>query len=177
MLLDGSRGDEEDGTTWRRDDPMPVRWLLRSWAEDWAERFGDLEPVTTPRHYLWTHLERAAGEHPAFSDFAGEIYAVRVELDVRTREAERERTGVPCPYCGDKLIRPDDDPDPCPSGCPHTGHGHDQGGRRDYWQCRNTRCRRRYSREAHSLAIWQAWHERRQALSNGSETERVPSSA
>lgn len=145
-------------------DPQPPLAVLAGWEDDWRSILGlpAAGPATmaTVTRFLHDHLGWAAQHHPAFDEFATDVYRLRVRLEQVTKTSHAPVRGIGCPECGETLIRRYADPDPCPNGCPHDGPGHDQGGLRDGWQCPNRTCDRHdrgFTDAEYNFALWIAW--------------------
>lgn len=131
-----------------RSDPFPVAWLLHQWEADWRDRQGanGAAGVTVEQCAEWIdgHLGWAAQHHPAFDEFAGELRQLHQQLGAVTGKTDPVDRGakIPCPECGQPLVRRYANPDPCEHGGQHREWGCDQGGRRDDWVCSDRRCGR-----------------------------------
>jgi len=144
--------------------------MLATWEDDWRETL-DLGPamreatVSGAAAFLLDRLGWAAQFHLAFGEFAEDVRRLRLTLKrvLRTDEPN-DRTEVECAQCSGDLIRIYARADACPPGCDHKGDGHDQGGQRDWWKCRNRRCGRRAEAGEFWLLMRQLEHDKRERL-------------
>lgn len=154
----GDRTHAQDNLT---SDIPSVLATLASWEDDWRSVLElpaaqDQATIAGCSVFLLRGLSYMAQHHPAFDEFAEDMGDLQRHLQRVTRQAAAVDRGAPCPYCGSRIVRHYDDPDPCPRGCTHDGEGHDQGGRRDTWVCSNRDCHQSFSEDQHRMAIWQA---------------------
>lgn len=139
LLAGGSEGRSEDGTTYRVSDPPSVAYALASWEDDW--RSVRREPaasgpatVSAAAAYLGARMGWAAGNHPAFDEFARDVRRLRSRLLRTTAQDDTPETGAPCFGCSEPLER-----------------GWTDEGLADHWFCR--RCHRVYSDAEYWLAV------------------------
>lgn len=121
--------------------------------------------------WMTQRLTWAAQQHDAFDQFATDVRRVLGRLRSVTRTGDpNDRAAIECPDCEGDLRREYRKADPCPGEwlpprpalgydvalnyhpmlamrgywkpCDHAGLGHDQGGMRDVWVCRDRRCAR-----------------------------------
>lgn len=148
------RGSEDS-----RNDPMPVTWLLCQWEDDWRSRLqlasAHIMSAVESATWLDGRLSWAAQHHPAFDEFHDEIRDLQRELGAVTGQADLIDRGakIPCPDCGQPLIRHYADPDPCSHGGEHREQGCDQGGRRDDWRCSSRPCGRTVTEREYWFAV------------------------
>lgn len=167
--VNGTKPTAEDPTGrihakdhWPSDVPSVVA-VLAWWEDDWRTYAGlpaDREAtVTGCAGYLLARLSWAAQQHPAFDEFARDMTRLRTTLQVATRSDEITERGVPCPECGDQLVRHYRDA----RECKHPGEHNpacDQGGRPSDWRCYNRECdRREFTEKEYYFAVWANWAE------------------
>jgi hypothetical protein len=177
-VLPSRSGDRSHAEDEYAGDQPSVLAALASWEDDWRERL-EQRPAFTPGRmslparpasvsssalYLRQHCDRMAqhpdhGGHPAFDEFAREIFQLQSRLRSAVRTDDGPEHGAPCPDCGETLMRPNAKPDRCTHDGPHREQGCDQGGRRDDWVCPDRDCGRTLTPREYHLAVWQAWHD------------------
>lgn len=107
--------------------PLPV---LAAWVSDWRARFGTHDDLVTDEAgaidrahnlaelvgYLDRMLGWAAQHHPDFAGFCSDTHRLRTRIEAVTHTLEPidRGAGIPCPECGEPLIRYYGDPQPCP---------------------------------------------------------------
>jgi hypothetical protein len=141
-------------------DPNPPANLCQSWEDDWrhvlglpAAVDGDLGSVLG---FLSDRLGWAAQHHPAFPQFSHEIRAAARALEQILHTGIRDEIGVNCIRCTDPprlratYADPGHQATTTDVNYGQVGIGHDQGGRRDWWQC--PQCHEVYSPEDYLLA-------------------------
>lgn len=157
---DGDRSHASDNLP---SDPPSILATLASWEDDWRtylgiapagwnddskgstkdHRYAPRVTVTGCAVFLLRGLSHMAQHHPAFDEFAEDMNDLKLRLERVLREGDpRDRAEIDCPDCGGDIKSVYADPDPCPPGCTHDGDGHDQGGLRSWWMCRDKRCGR-----------------------------------
>ncbi|WP_309140300.1 hypothetical protein [Streptomyces sp. PKU-EA00015] len=137
----GSGGPVVSGS---RSAPIPVRLeplsllakggvvtILQTWVDDWADhgraqrtRGGTLQQqLDAAVSTLRFNLDWASAAHPAFVEFAAEIWQIRRQCEGQiSGERQPRRIGVACP-CGQTLrITLDTDVVDCPACCTRYGH-------------------------------------------------------
>lgn len=182
-------------TSWEDDWRKTLDIAPAGWRDDTRGRGDHRYPrpttVAEATGFLQSALAHMAQRHDAFDDFAHAMQQLRGHLERALRAGDPiERAAVHCPDCGGELRREYRRPDPCPdvwvpprdplgygihfdygilpgywAPCPHAGDGHDQGGRRDHWHCRDRRCGRLVEPAEYWLAVRQLMLERQDAAS------------
>ena len=165
LVMLGPGSDARDAEA-RRDDAPAVLFELDRWCVDWAELRDEASPwpVTLVGACSWLSVRAgwAAGQHPAFDEFAGDLARIVSRLEGASGDSTPTEAGAPCLSCGASLERHYADrrrhdgcwghPDRCP--WPYEHHGcADHGGREDDWRC--PRCRRVYDDDEYRLAVAQ----------------------
>lgn len=145
-------GKEHYADHWPTDPSVPLAVLSNN-CRDWRSEFGHApaEPIDTIQNttdYLLTHLGKAAAEHPAFDEFAREMWQIHSQMRHVAGLADDPVTApARCFDCGADLIR--DYRPPLPVSRPRRGH--DFEGLPDNWTCRG--CGREYDPGSYWLAV------------------------
>lgn len=101
-------------------DPMPPKPVLLAWAADWRRRTGRARVVRGALVDVVGYLDRqlgwAAQHHPEFAEFCGDVFRLRARVEAVTSAREPLDRGarIPCPECGEPLVRYYADPRACP---------------------------------------------------------------
>ncbi|MCU1590659.1 MAG: hypothetical protein JWP11_1915 [Frankiales bacterium] len=116
LLGPGSEGLSEDGKTSKDGDPVSVAFELFWWEQDWRdareEPHNDNSPRSTARivreaaGYLERHTRWAATSHFGFDQYARDMRALHVRLEVATfRVRPPTMVNTACFYCRGQLVR------------------------------------------------------------------------
>lgn len=119
VLLAGGNADGGDPGIEHRSDPVPPLSLLASWEDDWRKVRGQpaagKATMATVVAYLGDNLGWAAQEHPVFAEFSADLRVLRARLEAVVKSGDYLDHGsqIPCPECGEPLVRRYRDPEPC----------------------------------------------------------------
>ena len=108
LVMLGPGSDARDPGA-RRDDPPAVLFELDRWCVDWAELRDEASPwpVSLSGACSWLSVRAgwAAGQHPAFEEFADDLARMVSRLESVTASGDRPVRGAPCFECGADLER------------------------------------------------------------------------